>query len=70
MNLGPVELYCLTDNVLAWGTLNPSQNLSADAQSINVDTRRVKNGQIHFGMNLTFGRPKKEKVAQEAGEGR
>ena len=68
LNLGPVELYCLTDNVLAWGTLNPSQNLSADGQSISVDTRRVKNGQIHFGMNLTFGRPKKEKAAQDAEE--
>ena len=68
LNLGPVELYCLTDNVLAWGTLNPSQNLSADGQSISVDTRRVKNGQIHFGMNLTFGRPRKEKAAQDAEE--
>ena len=68
LNLGPVELYCLTDNVLAWGVLNPSQNLSADGQSISLDTRKVKNGQIHFGMNLTFGRPKKEKAAQDAEE--
>ena len=28
LNLGPVELYCLTDNILAWGMLNPSDNLA------------------------------------------
>ena len=70
LNLGPVELYCLTDNILAWGMLNPSDNLAGSSQAINVDTRKVKNGQIHFGMNLTFGRDKKEKPGEEAEEDR
>ena len=70
LNLGPVELYCLTDNILAWGMLNPSDNLAGSSQAINVDTRKVKNGQIHFGMNLTFGRDKKEKPEEEAEEDR
>ena len=70
LNLGPVELYCLTDNILAWGMLNPSDNLAVNSQSINVDTRKVKNGQIHFGMNLTFGRDKKVKPGEEVEEDR
>ena len=70
VNLGPVELYCLTDNILAWGMLNPTDNLGGNSQAINIDTRKVKNGQIHFGMNLTFGRDKKEKPGEEAEEDR
>ena len=70
LNLGPVELYCLTDNILAWGMLNPSDNLAGSSQAINVDTRKVKNGQIHFGMNLTFGRDKKVKPGEEVEEDR
>jgi hypothetical protein len=61
VNLGPVEIYCLSDNVLAFGTFNIRDNISPDATGITVDTRKVKNGQIHFGMNLTFGREKKVK---------
>jgi len=61
VNLGPVEVYCLSDNVLAFGTFNIRDNISPDATGITVDTRKVKNGQIHFGMNLTFGREKKVK---------
>ena len=61
VNLGPVEVYCLTDNVLAFGTFNVADNLSSNATGINIDTRKVKNGQVHFGMNLTFGREKKVK---------
>ena len=61
VNLGPVEIYCLTDNVLAFGTLNIADNVSANASGVTLDTRKVKNGQIHFGMNLTFGREKKVK---------
>ena len=60
LNLGPVELYCLTDNILAWGMLNPSDNLAGSGQAINVDTRKVKNGQIHFGMNLLLGEIKEK----------
>ena len=71
VNLGPVEIYCLTDNVLAFGTLNPRDNfLSSTASSINIDTKKVRNGQIHFGLNLTFGRDKKEKPVDEADQGR
>ena len=35
---------------------------SNSSSGFTVDNRKVKNGQIHFGINLTFGRPKKEKV--------
>ena len=51
----------MTDNVLAFGTLNIADNVSANASGVTLDTRKVKNGQIHFGMNLTFGREKKVK---------
>ena len=69
LNLGPVEIYCLTDNVLAFGTLNPRDNFLSDAaSSINIDTKKVRNGQIHFGFNLTFGRDKKEKPIDEEDE--
>ena len=71
LNLGPVEIYCLTDNVLAFGTLNPRDNFLSDAaSSINIDTKKVRNGQIHFGLNLTFGRDKKEKPIDEEDENR
>jgi len=71
VNLGPVEIYCLTDNVLAFGTLNPRDNFLSDAaSSINIDTKKVRNGQIHFGLNLTFGRDKKEKPIDEEDENR
>ena len=50
--------------------LNPTDNLGGNSQAINIDTRKVKNGQIHFGMNLTFGRDKKEKLGEEAEEDR
>tara|TARA_B100000963_G_scaffold47107_1_gene35392 strand:+ start:123 stop:1931 length:1809 start_codon:yes stop_codon:yes gene_type:complete len=70
LNLGPVELYCLTDNILAWGMLNPADNLGGNGQAINIDNRKVKNGQIHFGMNLTFGRDKKENPGDEVEEDR
>ncbi len=70
VNLGPVELYCLTDNILSWGMLNPSDNLGGNSQAINIDTRKVKNGQIHFGMNLTFGRDKTKKPGEEGEEDR
>lgn len=71
VNLGPVEIYCLTDNVLAFGTLNPRDNFLSDAaSSVNIDTKKVRNGQIHFGLNLTFGRDKKEKPIDEEDENR
>ena len=71
LNLGPVEIYCLTDNVLAFGTLNLRDNFLSDAAtSINIDTKKVRNGQIHFGLNLTFGRNKKEKPIDEEDENR
>ena len=51
--------------------LNPIDNFAGTgSQAINIDTRKVKNGQIHFGMNLTFGRDKKEKPGEEAEEDR
>ena len=72
-----MEIYCLTDNVLAFGTLNPRDNFLSDASfgnlapsSINIDTKKVRNGQIHFGLNLTFGRDKKEKPIDEEDENR
>jgi hypothetical protein len=69
VNLGPFEIYCLTDNILAFGTLNPRDNFLSDAESsINIDTKKVRNGQIHFGFNLTFGRDKKEKPIDEEDE--
>jgi hypothetical protein len=72
LNLGPVEIYMLTDNVLAFGTLNPRENFlnNNGSSSINVDTKKVRNGQVHFGINLTFGRDKKEKPIDEADENR
>ena len=71
VNLGPLEIYCLTDNVLAFGILNPRDNFLSDAaSSINIDTKKVRNGQIHFGCNLTFGRDKKEKPKDEEDENR
>jgi hypothetical protein len=69
VNLGPVEIYCLTDNFLAFGTLNPRDNfISNSSNSINIDTKKVRNGQIHFGLNLTFGREKKEKPVDDGDE--
>ena len=69
VNLGPVEIYCLTDNFLAFGTLNPRDNfISNSSNSINIDTKKVRNGQIHFGINLTFGREKKEKPVDDGDE--
>ena len=66
VNLGPVEIYCLTDNILAFGTLNPRENfISNTSNSINIDAKKVRNGQIHFGLNLTFGREKKEKPVDD-----
>ena len=72
LNLGPVEIYMLTDNVLAFGTLNPRDNFlnNNGSSSINVDTKKVRNGQVHFGINLTFGRDKKDKPIDEADENR
>ena len=56
LNLGPVEIYMLTDNILAFGTLNPRDNFlnNNGSSSINIDTKKVRNGQVHFGINLTF----------------
>ena len=65
LNLGPVEIYMLTDNVLAFGVLNPQQNLSSSGDAFNVETKKVRNGQFHFGINLTFGREKSEKPGDE-----
>ena len=67
INLGPVEIYCLTDNILAFGTLNPRENFISNnsSTSINIDAKKVRNGQIHFGLNLTFGREKKEKSVND-----
>ena len=72
LNLGPVEIYMLTDNVLAFGTLNPRDNFlnNNGSSSINIDTKKVRNGQVHFGINLTFGRDKKKKPIDEADENR
>ena len=55
----------LTDNVLAFGVLNPNQNLSSSSDAFTVETKKVRNGQFHFGINLTFGRDKKEKPGDE-----
>ena len=72
LNLGPVEIYMLTDNILAFGTLNPRDNLlnNNGSSSINIDTKKVRNGQVHFGINLTFGREKKKKPDDEVDENR
>ena len=72
LNLGPVEIYMLTDNVLAFGTLNPRDNFlnNNGSSSINIDTKKVRNGQVHFGINLTFGRDKNKKPDDEADENR
>ena len=49
----------------------PRDNFLSDAaSSINIDTKKVRNGQIHFGLNLTFGRDKKEKPIDEEDENR
>jgi hypothetical protein len=58
VNAGPLEIYFLTDNVLALGTLNLLENNKN--QTMVVDGSKVKNGQVHFGVNLTFGRDKGE----------
>ena len=58
VNAGPLEIYFLTDNILALGTLNLREN--ATNNTMNVDVEKVKNGQVHFGVNLTFGRDKGE----------
>ena len=65
LNLGPFEIYMLTDNILAFGVLNPNQNLSSSSDAFTVETKKVRNGQFHFGINLTFGRDKKEKPGEE-----
>ena len=72
LNLGPVEIYMLTDNILAFGTLNPRDNFlnNNGSSSINIDTKKVRNGQVHFGINLTFGREKKKKPDDEVDENR
>ena len=72
MNLGPVEIYMLTDNILAFGTLNPRDNFlnNNGSSSINIDTKKVRNGQVHFGINLTFGREKNKKPDDEVDENR
>ena len=62
LNLGPLEIYCLTDNILSFGMLRQKSNSSSSTSGFTVDDRKVKNGQIHFGINLTFGRAKKEKI--------
>ena len=61
VNFGPLEIYCLTDNILSFGMLRQESN-SSTSSGFTVDDRKVKNGQIHFGINLAFGRPKKEKI--------
>ena len=61
VNFGPLEIYCLTDNILSFGMLRQESN-SSTSSGFTVDDRKVKNGQIHFGINLAFGRPRKEKV--------
>jgi hypothetical protein len=72
LNLGPVEIYMLTDNILAFGVLNPRDNFlnNSGSSSLNIDTKKVRNGQVHFGMNLTFGREKKGKTIDEADQNR
>ena len=65
LNLGPFEIYMLTDNILAFGVLNPNQNLSSSNDAFTVETKKVRNGQFHFGINLTFGRDKKVKPGEE-----
>ena len=65
LNLGPFEIYMLTDNILAFGVLNPNQNLSSSSDAFTVETKKVRNGQFHFGINLTFGRDKKVKPGEE-----
>ena len=72
LNLGPVEIYMLTDNILAFGTLNPRDNFlnNNGSSSINIDTKKVRNGQVHFGINLTFGREKNKKSDDEVDENR
>lgn len=65
LNLGPFEIYMLTDNILAFGVLNPNQNLSSSSDAFTVETKKVRNGQFHFGINLTFGRDKREKPGEE-----
>jgi len=72
LNLGPFEIYFLTDNILAFGVLNPNENFLSNnaSSSLNIDTKKVRNGQFHFGINLTFGRDKKEKPGSETDENR
>jgi hypothetical protein len=54
VKLGPFEIYALTDNILALGMLNTSENFASGAEGFNVDARKVRNGQFRIGMNLTF----------------
>jgi hypothetical protein len=61
VNFGPLEIYCLTDNILSFGMLRQESN-SSTSSGFTIDDRKVKNGQIHFGINLAFGRPKKDKI--------
>jgi hypothetical protein len=66
LNLGPFEVYFLTDNVLAFGMLNIKDNIKNN--TLNVDSRKVRNGQFRAGINLTFGREKSPKKVKEESE--
>ena len=63
LNLGCFEIYFLTDNVLAFGMLNVRDNIANNTSQ--VDARKVRNGQFHAGINLTFGREKSPKKIDE-----
>ena len=68
INLGPFEIYALSDNILAFGLFNPVKNINSNNDgvgSIMVDTRNVRNGQFRVGMNLTFGREKMKKETED-----
>jgi hypothetical protein len=63
LNLGCFEVYFLTDNVLSFGMLNIKDNIANNTSQ--VDARKVRNGQFHAGINLTFGREKSPKKIDE-----
>ncbi|TAL61585.1 MAG: OmpA family protein [Bacteroidetes bacterium] len=51
LNAGPVQLYVASDNILAGMLVQLGDSSSA------VYPKSAKNMHIHFGLNLTFGRP-------------
>ena len=59
LNAGPVQLYIASDNILAGSLLNLEYSVPKDTLNPRHSTvfPNAKNIHLHFGLNLTFGRP-------------